>query len=118
QQRRLREQEAEKEHLRLSNETSRLSRVVERAKEVAALVDAIKRDETDIAAFHAGLTDKSDLLQQAQESAESDASELASLRQHEVVAGYRSAIDKAAAARERKALGHNQRQQADVLDSQ
>ena len=70
QQRRLREQEAEKEHLRLTNEKSRLSRIEERAKEVEALVDAIKHDEAEIATLQASLTEKNDLLQKAQESSE------------------------------------------------
>jgi recombinational DNA repair ATPase RecF len=118
QQRRLREQEAEKEHLRLTNEKSRLSRIEERAKEVEALVDAIKHDEAEIATLRTSLTEKNDLLQKAQESSESDAVELASMRQHEVVARFRSARDKATAAQRRRELAQEHRQQAGVLERQ
>jgi DNA repair exonuclease SbcCD ATPase subunit len=118
QQRRLREQEAEKDYLRLTNEKSRLSRIEERAKEVEALVDAIKHDEAEIATLHASVSEKNELLQKAQESSESDAIELASLRQREVVARYRIAQDKATAAQKRRELGQDHRQQADLLESQ
>jgi hypothetical protein len=118
QQRRLREQEAEKEHLRLSNEKSRLSQLEERAKEVEALVDALKREDDEIAALRATLIDKNDLLQKAQESSESDATELASLRQYEVVAGFRIARDRARAAQRTREIAQDHRHQADGLERQ
>jgi chromosome segregation ATPase len=118
QQRRLREQEAEKEHLRLTNEQSRVSRIEERAKEVGALVDAIKQEEWEIATLRASLTEKNDVLQRAQDASERDAIDLASLRQHELVARFRSARDNATAAQRRRALAQEHRQQADVLEGQ
>lgn len=118
QQRRLREQEAEKEQLRLTNEKSRLLRIEERAKEVEALVRAIKQAEVEVATFHASLTEKNDLLQKAQASSEDDAVVLASLHQHEVVARLRSARDNATAAQGRRELAQGHRQQADLLERQ
>jgi DNA repair exonuclease SbcCD ATPase subunit len=118
QQRRLREQEAEKEQLRLTNEKSRLSRIEERAREVEALVDAIRQDEAEIVILQASLSEKNELLQKAQESSENNAVEIASLRQREVVARFRSARDKATAAQRKRELCQEHRQQADVLGSQ
>jgi uncharacterized protein YhaN len=116
QQRRLREQEAEKEYLQLTSEKSRWSRVEERAKEVEALVAGIRQDDTEIAALQESLTEKKDLLQRAQESSESDAIELAALRQHEVVARFRNARDKATAAQRRREQGQEHRRQAEDLE--
>src|SRR5262249_31383080 len=104
--------------LRLTNEQARLSRIKERAKEVEALVRTIERYAEDVGTLDANLAEKNELLQQAQESSESDASELAALRQRETVARFRGARDKATAAQRRREQAQEHRQQAEVLEGQ
>ena len=118
QQRRLREQEFEKEQLRLSAEKSRVLQVQKSAEEVQALVTAIEQGRTQIATLESNLTSKTELLQRAEEQAEEDATGFANLRQLQAAARYRTARERASAAETRKLAAQTYRQEADSLDRQ
>ena len=118
QQRRLREQEFEKEQLRLSAERSRVLQVQKSAEEVQALVTAIEQGRTQIATLESNLTSKTELLQRAEEQADEDATGFANLRQLQAVARYKTARERASAAETRKLAAQTYRQEADSLDRQ